>query len=112
MAADIKAQMKEGKKFPFDKVVMCNIGNPQALGQKPITFFRQVLALCEYPQVHFGGQSSGLGQVPPGTCWERNVLAQSTIGLLRASRDGDAYGLPVCRVLTSAMSTPAQGNVS
>ena len=30
---------------------MCNIGNPQQLGQKPITFFRQVLALCDYPQV-------------------------------------------------------------
>ncbi|GFH09772.1 aminotran_1_2 domain-containing protein, partial [Haematococcus lacustris] len=29
--------------------VWCNIGNPQILGQKPITYFRQVLALCEYP---------------------------------------------------------------
>ncbi|KAI8477320.1 MAG: alanine aminotransferase 2 [Monoraphidium minutum] len=36
---------------PFDKVVWCNIGNPQILGQKPITFFRQVLALCEYPKL-------------------------------------------------------------
>mmetsp|Transcript_8862 Transcript_8862/g.26607 ORF Transcript_8862/g.26607 Transcript_8862/m.26607 type:complete len:120 (-) Transcript_8862:4430-4789(-) len=51
MAADIKKQMEQGQEFPFKKVVMCNIGNPQALGQKPITFFRQVLALCEYPQV-------------------------------------------------------------
>mmetsp|Transcript_8861 Transcript_8861/g.26592 ORF Transcript_8861/g.26592 Transcript_8861/m.26592 type:complete len:491 (-) Transcript_8861:2795-4267(-) len=51
MAADIKKQMEQGQEFPFKKVVMCNIGNPQALGQKPITFFRQVLALCEYPQL-------------------------------------------------------------
>ena len=28
-----------------------NIGNPQQLGQKPITFFRQVLALVEYDQL-------------------------------------------------------------
>ncbi|KAJ1700490.1 hypothetical protein LUZ63_000269 [Rhynchospora breviuscula] len=34
---------------PFDEITYCNLGNPQALGQKPITFFRQVLALCEYP---------------------------------------------------------------
>ena len=26
----------------------------QSLGQKPITFYRQVLALCEYPQVSKG----------------------------------------------------------
>lgn len=37
--------------LPFDKVTQCNIGNPQALGQKPITFFRQVLALMDYPEV-------------------------------------------------------------
>ena len=28
--------------LPFSKVVSCNIGNPQQLNQKPITFFRQV----------------------------------------------------------------------
>merc|ERR1712193_57120 len=31
------------------KIIYCNIGNPQSLGQKPITFFRQVLALCDCP---------------------------------------------------------------
>lgn len=51
LAGEIKTKLEKGEKFPFDKVVMCNIGNPQALGQKPITFFRQVLALAEYPQV-------------------------------------------------------------
>jgi alanine transaminase len=34
---------------PFDTVISANIGNPQQLDQKPITFFRQVLALLEYP---------------------------------------------------------------
>ncbi|CAZ83369.1 unnamed protein product [Tuber melanosporum] len=27
-------------KLPFDSVISANIGNPQQLGQKPITFFR------------------------------------------------------------------------
>jgi alanine transaminase len=35
--------------LPFDTVISANIGNPQQLDQKPITFFRQVLSLLEYP---------------------------------------------------------------
>lgn len=31
------------------KIIYCNIGNPQALEQRPLTYLRQVLALCEYP---------------------------------------------------------------
>jgi alanine transaminase len=35
--------------LPFDTVISANIGNPQQLDQKPITFIRQVLALLENP---------------------------------------------------------------
>ncbi|KAG9544439.1 PLP-dependent transferase, partial [Aureobasidium melanogenum] len=35
--------------LPFDTVISANIGNPQQLDQKPITFFRQVLSLMENP---------------------------------------------------------------
>ncbi|MCE1228200.1 MAG: aminotransferase class I/II-fold pyridoxal phosphate-dependent enzyme [Firmicutes bacterium] len=31
------------------EIIYCNIGNPQALEQKPITYLRQVLALAQYP---------------------------------------------------------------
>ncbi len=31
------------------KCIPCNIGNPQALGQRPITYYRQVLSLIEEP---------------------------------------------------------------
>ena len=31
------------------KIIYCNIGNPQALKQKPLTYIRQVLSLVEYP---------------------------------------------------------------
>eukprot|EP00297_Palpitomonas_bilix_P007727 CAMPEP_0113889748 /NCGR_PEP_ID=MMETSP0780_2-20120614/13705_1 /TAXON_ID=652834 /ORGANISM="Palpitomonas bilix" /LENGTH=489 /DNA_ID=CAMNT_0000878953 /DNA_START=184 /DNA_END=1653 /DNA_ORIENTATION=- /assembly_acc=CAM_ASM_000599 len=40
-----------GRDLPFDKVVYCNIGNPQQLTQPPLTYFRQILALCDYPQL-------------------------------------------------------------
>jgi len=35
--------------LPFDSVISANIGNPQQLDQKPLTFFRQVLSILEYP---------------------------------------------------------------
>jgi len=31
------------------QVIYCNIGNPQALGQRPLTYLRQLLSLLEYP---------------------------------------------------------------
>ncbi|KAL6046340.1 alanine transaminase [Balamuthia mandrillaris] len=41
---------KKGQ-LPFEEVIFCNIGNPQQLNQKPITFFRQVASLMEYPEL-------------------------------------------------------------
>jgi alanine transaminase len=37
--------------LPFEQVVSANIGNPQQLDQKPITFFRQVLSILENPKL-------------------------------------------------------------
>ena len=42
-------QYRTQKGLPFDTVISANIGNPQQLDQKPITFFRQVLSILEYP---------------------------------------------------------------
>eukprot|EP00768_Dysnectes_brevis_P003782 gnl/Dysnectes_brevis/268_a299_4714.p1 GENE.gnl/Dysnectes_brevis/268_a299_4714~~gnl/Dysnectes_brevis/268_a299_4714.p1 ORF type:complete len:485 (+),score=199.17 gnl/Dysnectes_brevis/268_a299_4714:47-1501(+) len=42
---------KTGKKYPFSEVIFCNIGNPHALGQKPMTFPRQLLALVQCPSL-------------------------------------------------------------
>ena len=37
--------------YPFDEITFCNIGNPQAFHQKPITFNRQVLACTLNPEL-------------------------------------------------------------
>lgn len=45
-------QLEDGEgSLPFDKVVTANIGNPQQKGldQVPITYWRQVISLLEYP---------------------------------------------------------------
>ena len=42
------------------KIIYCNIGNPQALKQKPLTFVRQVLSLVEYPDLILRPESAKL----------------------------------------------------
>lgn len=42
-AAELERQGRE--------IIYCNIGNPQSLGQKALTWNRQILALCEYPEL-------------------------------------------------------------
>ncbi|KPA75735.1 putative mitochondrial alanine aminotransferase (ALAT) [Leptomonas pyrrhocoris] len=49
-ADEIKKEIAEGKgAHPFTSLVYCNIGNPQSLDQKPLTFNRQVMALFDAP---------------------------------------------------------------
>ncbi|CAL1542845.1 unnamed protein product [Lymnaea stagnalis] len=50
-ATQIEDELLAGEKKPFPKVVKANIGDCHATGQKPITFIRQVLALCTYPEL-------------------------------------------------------------
>ena len=45
-------------------VIPCNIGNPQALGQTPVSFYRQVLSLLEYPP-HINRERTLKGQIRP-----------------------------------------------
>lgn len=50
-AGNHQKALKAGESRPFDDVVLCNIGNPQSVGQMPLTFPRQVLALCTCPSL-------------------------------------------------------------
>ncbi|ODQ56014.1 PLP-dependent transferase [Saitoella complicata NRRL Y-17804] len=50
-AEDLRDRLEAGEKLPFDHVINANIGNPQQLDQKPLTFFRQVIALTECPDL-------------------------------------------------------------
>lgn len=49
IAADkIYNELKSGKhNHPFDRIIYTNIGNPHSVGQKPLTWPRQVLALAD-----------------------------------------------------------------
>jgi aspartate/methionine/tyrosine aminotransferase len=60
------------------RIIYCNIGNPQSLGQRPVTWVRQVLALSEWPEL--------ASKVPPGTFPEDVLETARTIA--RESRYG------------------------
>jgi aspartate/methionine/tyrosine aminotransferase len=61
------------------KIVYCNIGNPQSLGQRPITWVRQVIAVAEYPELL---ELAPSGSFPADVVEAaRRVLAQSPHGL-------------------------------
>jgi alanine transaminase len=51
IAADIiNDKLKQGSvEYPFDHIIYTNIGNPQSIGQKPLTWPRQVMALVDLP---------------------------------------------------------------
>lgn len=50
-AKELEMQLASGASLPFKRIVKCNIGNPQALGQKPLTFARQALSLIMNPDL-------------------------------------------------------------
>ncbi|KAK6796076.1 hypothetical protein RDI58_009531 [Solanum bulbocastanum] len=61
LAQKLQHDLKENPgSHPFDEILYCNIGNPQSLAQQPITFFREVLALCDHPLILDKSETQGL----------------------------------------------------
>ncbi|KAL3528541.1 hypothetical protein ACH5RR_007863 [Cinchona calisaya] len=61
LAQKLEQELKENPdSHPFDEIIYCNIGNPQSLGQQPISFFREVLALCDHPAILDRSETQGL----------------------------------------------------
>ncbi|XP_057948452.1 glutamate--glyoxylate aminotransferase 2 [Malania oleifera] len=79
---------KEGK-----KIIFTNVGNPHALGQRPLTFPRQVIALCQAP---FLLDDPNVGLMFPADAIARakHYLSMTTGGLGAYS---DSRGLPGVR---------------
>jgi len=96
-AEQLKATLrKTPDALPFKKVIHCNIGNPQELNQKPITYLRQVMALVEYPDLLAPENRDWLTQKFPIDVIER---AESYIksGLTSAGAYTHSQGLPFVR---------------
>lgn len=68
---------------PFDRVVSVNLGNPQGCGQKPLTFFRQVMSLIQYPEL-LTCESDRLNDLIPEDARQRARTLLSEIGSVGA----------------------------
>ncbi|KAF2716830.1 PLP-dependent transferase [Polychaeton citri CBS 116435] len=85
----------QGQDLPFDSIISANIGNPQQLDQKPITFFRQVCSLLENPELLSNEEvlENGLG-------YKKDVIERAKT-LLGAVKSVGAYsqsqGAPLIR---------------
>ncbi|SNX85247.1 probable alt1 - alanine aminotransferase [Melanopsichium pennsylvanicum] len=79
------AQIADGdQSLPFSSVVTANIGNPQQqpyLAQKPLTFWRQVAALTEYPELM---NQPGIEKTFPKDTLERAKLLLEDVGSVGA----------------------------
>jgi len=50
-ANELEQELKDGVKKPFKSVIKANIGDAHAMGNKPITFIRQVMAIITCPSL-------------------------------------------------------------
>ncbi|XP_062605975.1 alanine aminotransferase 1-like, partial [Saccostrea cucullata] len=50
-ATELEKELAKGANKPFTSVMKANIGDCHATSQTPITFIRQVLSLCAYPDM-------------------------------------------------------------
>ncbi|CAG8502168.1 2564_t:CDS:2 [Dentiscutata erythropus] len=96
-AEEIKEELaRNGSgRFGFDTVVNCNIGNPQQLLQPPITFFRQVACLTEYPDLLLPENRDRVNALFPSDAIERAQLLLKQIGSVGAY--SHSQGIPFIR---------------
>ena len=98
-AEELRTQLKKSPEaktdLGFDSVIHANIGNPQQLDQKPITFFRQVVSLCEYPDLLEPENRKATEQLFPADAIERAESLLSEIGSVGAYTQ--SQGIPQVR---------------
>ena len=99
--------------LPFDSVISANIGNPQQLDQKPLTFFRQVLALCENPKLleHPDVLKSSFGYPQDAIDRARWMLKEAgSVGAYSMSAGVPAFRQSVAKFIERRDGFPADQN--
>ncbi len=75
------------------KIIYCNIGNPQALKQRPLTYMRQLLCLVEYPEL--------LNHASVLTHFPKDIVERARLVLAKHPHGTGAYtqsaGIPFVR---------------
>jgi len=85
-----------GSTKPYSSLILGHLSNPQAAGREPITFFRQVLALCNLPQ-EAGVDHQNVSKIFPADVVSRAKEVQKACGASGTGAYTHSQGLPVVR---------------
>jgi alanine transaminase len=93
------------------KIIYTNIGNPHAVGQKPITYYRQVLALCDLPD-EYGVKNPQIVSAFPSDVIERAMEMREAIGPGGTGAYTNSQGIGKFRDDVAHFITARDGHVS
>jgi alanine transaminase len=93
------------------KITYTNVGNPHAVGQPPITFYRQVLALCDLPAEN-GVDHPNAGQLFPVDVLERAREMRAIVGPSGTGAYTNSQGLAGVRKHVAEYITNRDGHMS
>eukprot|EP00929_Paragymnodinium_shiwhaense_P111283 TRINITY_DN7907_c0_g1_i1.p1 TRINITY_DN7907_c0_g1~~TRINITY_DN7907_c0_g1_i1.p1 ORF type:complete len:523 (-),score=164.56 TRINITY_DN7907_c0_g1_i1:423-1991(-) len=79
----------QGHGLPFNKTIQCNIGNPQALGQKPLSFNREVISMVTNPNLLEVAEASKDGTA--GGLFKADAVRRARVYLDQAKPGIGAY---------------------
>lgn len=97
LAEKFKAKLADKNHgLPFNEIVFCNIGNPQSVGQLPLTYGRQLMALCLYPDLLLPNNAEHVKKLFPADVYSRaqQIMKQTSGGFGAYSH---SKGLSWCR---------------
>nr|AIT69938.1 alanine transaminase [Eucheuma denticulatum] len=112
LAKKLKLAQQPAAALPFDHVTYCNIGNPQSVGQPPITFVRQALAAAVCPSLIGAGppeQSASKGMFPPDVEERVKQVLEASHGVGAYS---DSRGLEVVRARVADAIRERDGGIA
>ena len=90
------------------RILYGNIGNPQALGQKPLTYIRQTLSLCEFPALLDSPAARGKDAIfPPDVVEAARIVLKGTVHGLGAY--SESKGVAVIREAVSRFISERDG---
>ncbi|SCU90331.1 LADA_0F03334g1_1 [Lachancea dasiensis] len=114
-AEELRQQLEENPgALPFSKIINANIGNPQQLGQKPLTFYRQVLSLLQNPEIIERLSSDELSKAyqPDAIRRATRMLEEAggSIGAYSGSQGVPAYRQSVANFIAERDGEPANAD--
>ena len=103
-AQALEKELKDGKSHPFERIVRSNIGNPQALGQRPMSFARQVLSLVMNPELM---EAEAIKTLYPADVIDRAKMYIGAVPSVGAY--SDSQGVPLVRQHIAEFITARDG---